>query len=320
MNERAGSAKAMMVASVLLATGVAAGCSSSSSDTSANAPASTAADDATLAKQAFWTTLNAGDFHATMTAHERMIAAFEAHPEDDELARLIGFVYVLPIEQGGADEATTRDLFGDAVRYAKLAVDIPHDPQRKLYNSAFWAGLTYTQAGFAGDAATEADARATLDEVVASMPAFGLLTRADVMIDSPVESPDFATGLESYFRFYEQCSGAKLDRARPDLTPVLNRPFADASSTCGNSAHAPHGVQGVLLNFADALVKNGQAEAARPVYETIQRSEGFATWPFASVVADRLASDLAARTTAYTSGDPRARPRIGAGCFSCHQG
>src|SRR5438132_430325 len=81
-------------------------------------------------------------------------------------------------------------------------------------------------------------------------------TRGDVMNSAALGSADFASSLESYFRFFETCTGTTIDRVHPDLTPVLARPFASSESSCTNWSHVPHGIQGFLFMLADALVKN----------------------------------------------------------------
>jgi hypothetical protein len=180
--------------------------------------------------------------------------------------------------------------------------------------------MLYAGARDPSDTASSNEARLILEGVIEELPAFGLLSRADIMVGPPKNTPDFALALESYFLFYEQCTGTKLDRERPDLASILVRPFADPSTTCTNWAHAPHAIQGTLLNFADALVKAGKVDAARPVYAIIKKSEGYDSWKFAAVVDERLGSDLNARAALYDgAGEPRAAPRIGVGCFGCHQ-
>ena len=118
----------------------------------------------------------------------------------------------------------------------------------------------------------------------------------------------------------DQCTGQAIDRVYPDMTVVLARPFADPDTACTNWEHAAHGIQGFLFTLADALVKNGQVAAARPVYALVKQTEGFATWSFASRVDERLSSDLDARAAMYTmGGDPRQQPLVGLECVGCHQ-
>ncbi len=291
------------------------GCSASSTTEPAD-------PQVTTAKSGFWDAFLNANTDAIVASRAEMITALDNHPGDPELARWIGFSAILPLAAGGPppDPSQLGAIMAESLKYTKMAFDLSSDPRKKTYNSDFYAGMLYNAAGLRNDQAGVDAARAMLENVVQEIPAFGYLSRGDIMVDQPKRTPDFALALESYFRFYEQCFGAKLDREHPDLSVVLKRPFADPDTTCTNWEHAPHGIQGALINFADSLVKAGKVDAARPVYAIVKQTEGFATWKYASVVDERLASDLAARAAAYDApGDPRAQPRIGVGCFGCHQ-
>jgi hypothetical protein len=288
-----------------------------------NDEATTTPDEAEQAKQTFYEAMRSGNVETVIAAREGMEVAFAAHLDDDVLARLIGFAYVVPfVESIGTappDLPQIAASLASGVAFSEQAVALQSDPHLKTYNSAFYGGLLYSQAAMTNDQAAMQRARDTLDKVTREIPAFGFLTRGDVMRDAPRGSPDFATSLESYFRFYERCTGTAIDRAHPDLTPVLRRPFADPDSTCTNWDNAPYGIQGALLSFGDVLVKNGQPDAARGVYAIIPQTESYAGWPYRALADERLASDLAARAAQYETGDPRAQPRVGTSCFGCHQ-
>ncbi|WP_394823939.1 hypothetical protein [Pendulispora albinea] len=306
------------VAGAALLVAVAAGCDSSGALPTTHEPPPV--NDATeQAKKGYWEALRAGNVPAVLDAHRRMIAVFEARPTDHELARLIGFNNIFLVAYDAVEPREEPALRTDALEYTELAVRLPNDPYMQLYNSAFWGGTLYTTGARRNDPAAAQQGRDLLEAVVQKIPAFGLLTRSVVMRQAARGSQDWAISLESIFRFYERCTGQRIDRAHPDLTPVLARPFADPDSTCGNWEHAPHNIQGSLLHLGDSLVKNDQPDAARPVYELIERTEGYQGWAFASLVEERLASDLAKRARLYDQGEPFEQPEVGADCLSCHQ-
>lgn len=287
-------------------------------DATAAGDASTAA--AEQAKDQFWDAFRAGDSGGVRVAHDQMIASFEAQPVDHELARLIGFGFIFFVaEDLVVDPAEEPDYFANAVRYTQLAVDLADDPRTRIYNTGFAGGTLYASGAINGDPAAAQQGRDVLDALTREIPAFGYLTRADAMRQAPRDTPDWDISLESLFLFFEQCTGETLDREQPDMTPVLDRPFADPDTTCGNWEHAEHGIQGALFNLADSMVKNGQPDAARSVYAFIPQTEGYDSWPFTNLVDERLSSDLAARAALYDDPDPSTHPRPGADCFGCHQ-
>lgn len=321
--------KALALFGLLAGVVIGTGCSSSTSDDdSANAPAASSAapttEEATQAKAEFWQKFGGGDIPGAMAAHKKMLDAFPAASHDDELARLIGFAYLLGVgTSDGPPAQPDPAVLQNSIRYAQLAVDNAPNPLAKTYDTGFLGGFGYSVANFSGDTTAQERYRQLIDGVVkSSIPAFGLLTQADVMTGSPKGSPDFETALEAYFRFYEVCTGKKLDRKTPDPKTLLARPFVIDDPACGNSAKVPHNASGSLMNFADTMVKSGNVDGARPIYAAIKQSEGFAGWSpsFAKAVDDRLGSDLKARAARYDGGgNPMAQPMIGVGCGGCHQ-
>jgi len=282
------------------------------------------APSTTEAKESFWDAVGSGDIDAVPPARDRMLAAFEKEREPDT-ARLIGMSYLLsmaeqdktrPPDLAAIDDAMTKG--GD---YLDLATQLSApDQARASWNSGFFGALLVSRGSFRSDEATIQRGRDMLASVAREIPSFGLLATADVMRDTAAGSNDFTRAVESYFQYYERCTGTTIDREHPDLAVVLKRPFADPHPSCGNEPHVPHNVQGGLFCFADSLVKANKVDAARPIYDLIEKTEGFDSWKYASLVDDRLSSDLAARAAAYQSGgNPRRQPAVGTDCFGCHQ-
>jgi hypothetical protein len=190
------------------------------------------------------------------------------------------------------------------VKYTRLATDIA-PANIKITDLAHQADALYALGALTRDADSSAQGRKELEDVVTQYPIFGYLTLAPVYTAQPTSSPDFAIGLESLFLMFEACTGSKIDRDHPDVTPMLG---ALSDPDCGNGkAHIPHNLEGTLLMFGDTLVKIGKPEDARRVFETLTKTHDYPTWAFHSSVESRLASDL------------RVIPANGHPCLSCHQ-
>jgi hypothetical protein len=271
-------------------------------------------DDGRAAKAAFWDAFHSGDIEGIPAARERLIAALNESPSDDEAARLIGMSYNLTGLLGAQAQPPVNhpDDAGKALEYLKLSTTIPVDPKERLFNSAFYDATLVAQAAGAGDTTTAQQANAVLEQVVQEFPVYGLFDVAAVESQAPAASSVFQKGLDAYFRAYEICTGGPIDRANPDLTRALHGPYPDP--LCGNTPNVPHHLQGELFLMADALVKNRQPDAARALYAAIKESDGYDTWTLQSMVDERLSKDLTAQPGA---GPPNHAD--GVTCFGCHQ-
>jgi hypothetical protein len=321
----------MAAAGLALGAAVMTACSGSSSGGDGGGGAPTAAtDDAATAKAEFWSKFGGGDIQGAMAAQKDMIAAFPSHSTDDELARLIGFAYLIGVGAPGGMPSSGMpsagmpmmpdpSILSNSVHYAQLAVDNASDPHEKMYDTGFLGGFGYSVASFSGDTASMAKYSKMIDDVIQAIPGFGYLTKADVLAGAPAGTPDYAASLESYFRYFEVCTGKTLDRKNPDADALLTRPFAIDDPACGNSEKVPHNEQGALMNLADAMVKGGNADGARAVYTAIKKTEAFSTWSFASGVASVLDGDVSSRVALYAATNPQPARTVGLGCFGCHQ-
>lgn len=53
--------------------------------------------------------------------------------------------------------------------------------------------------------------------------------------------------------------------------------------------NTPHGVEGFFVYMGDALTKRGDAATAKAIYANARKAPEYASWPFASVLEDRVA-------------------------------
>jgi hypothetical protein len=76
-----------------------------------------------------------------------------------------------------------------------------------------------------------------------------------------------------------------------------------------------------MLNLGNGLVKAGQVDAARVVYNNARLADNYATWPYRYVLETIASSDLNARSDLYADGNPSNDPPLGVpnrGCSYCH--
>jgi len=310
-----------VITMVLAAT---AGCSSGS-----NPSADTGAGPA--AQAVFWDTLRSGHLAGMGAVHDQLVAAYGTEPNDPIACRLIGMTLNAQFAPTGQGDAGPPPGFagGDAgvppgllepLGYFKRAVDLDStNPQ----HYEFYATGLYGEGEF-GDNAAHDQALQMWDQVVIpKLPGNGYSDRGTVLSIAPYQSSDFALALESFFRFYETCSGAVIDRTQPDLTPFVQAQAAGRfpSDICENTPHHVHTVEGLMFVFGDDLVKAQNISAAKAVYATLATTRDFAEWPYKVQYEARVSSDLNARAQLYTTGNPVTEPHLGTTptCLGCHQ-
>jgi len=274
--------------------------------------------DEAAAEDRFWSAFLAADIDSAGKAQADMIAAL---PDggDPVAERFIGMSFMLQVAEAShestapnAPVAMQQGLEHVSRAYAEGgpgdAVDLGHQ-----------SDFQYVIAGFMHNASLADQGRAGLQHAAEALPVFGNIARAPLFSAQALTSPDFPIGLESWFAAYEACLGKPVDRDQPDLSGLLTLTHPPEQE-CGNNPHATHVLEGGLLEFADTLVKAQKPEEARPIYELITQTPDFAAWPFASLVHDRLGSDLHARAALFADSDPSNDPPLGAGnCLQCHQ-
>ncbi|MGH8031274.1 MAG: hypothetical protein ACREO8_02665 [Luteimonas sp.] len=282
--------------------------------------------EAAAAKAMYWNGLWTGQIDTVVSARERMIRATVAQPNDPELLSLIGVAYLTSVAQiccstPAMDPSQIPEFVQLSQGYLQAAFDNPStDEIGNLRRQGFLGGVTWALSAITDDPDTAQLGREHLAVAAHEIPDFGNLSIADPLRMAPLGNPDYAAAVEAFFRYFEYCSGTTLDRVQPDLTIALSMRSSPERPSCGNSFLSPHTAQGALFNFADALVKNQQPEAARGIYELIPKTKGYATWSpsYPLAVEERLTSDLVARAALYVDDDPES-PRVGVDCFGCHQ-
>ena len=172
-----------------------------------------------------------------------------------------------------------------------------------------------------GDANQLEQGLALLSAGVAAYPEFNLFSHSLVFQQSPVGSAEFQSAIDAYYHTLDVCFGP-VDPANPDITPYLaNATTVGVDRVCWNGPLQLHNFEGYFLSMGDALAKAGRVPAARVAYTNATRLPSYETWPYRTVLADRLAT-LGERAALYADADPTNDPPLIAQtehqCGSCH--
>lgn len=273
-------------------------------------------------KDAFWTAFRDNDVASIPKVTADLTAEYLAHPQDASLARLLGHVHFWTFverDRLGELDATITDEVILSEHYFRQAALLEPDDHRM---HAWWGGDRLVIGELRKD---EAETRRGYFEVkrgIDSYPAFNLVTAGFVFGLPPKDAPPFAEGLEALWQALDQCAGTPVDRDALDVTPIVTRdplPARDAGEVCWNDPQRyPFNQQGILLQLAELLIKNGEPARAQQVLAQLETTPDYARWPLRSMAEDRVAN-AAAYAAAWDAGEePPFLLTSGHSCTVCH--
>ena len=104
--------------------------------------------------------------------------------------------------------------------------------------------------------------------------------------------PRFTEALEMQWKNIEVCINSKFDRKNPDFANYFQLEFPEERESrkraCWNSWIAPYNFQGFFMNLGDMIVKKGDSETAKKIYQIAKTQSDFETWPYKDVLIRRI--------------------------------
>jgi hypothetical protein len=270
------------------------------------------------------------DFHAARYSRAKtqaaaLDAAAEAEPTEGRLALLRAHSHLWHIAEFGRDPtedpgAVPAEASALIAQFQKARTLDPDDGRIPC-----WLGAAQQLVGrLSNNRELLAEGLATIEEGVGAYPEFGLFCRALAYAPLPANDPDYAKAVDALFLNIDACFGGQVDRENPDITPYLSQETQTGPKrVCWNDPIAPHNLEGFLLFFGDLLVKQGNLQVARIAYNDVKLVPQYSSWPYQSLLDDRLGADLQAKAALYADADPRNDPPLGGnsiqhGCAYCH--
>ena len=163
----------------------------------------------------------------------------------------------------------------------------------------------------------------TLDFAAYEFPEFNNFNRWAAHNTDSKDSATYQKALDSLWEGIDSCIGTRIDRSNPDI-----RPYLDLVTSVGRKKAcwwqgqlAPYSFEGYMLNLGNGLVKAGQVDAAKVIYNNARYAANYSTWPYRYVFESIASSDLDARAALYADNDPTNDPPLGVpnrGCSYCH--
>jgi hypothetical protein len=273
----------------------------------------------------FYDDFLAARYSRARTQAAALDAAAGAEPTQGRLALLRAHAHLWHIAEFGRDPtqdqgALPAEASALIAQFQTARVLDPNDGR-----VACWLGAAQELVGrMSHDRDLVEQGLATIEEGVRAYPEFGLFCRALAYAPLPASDPDYAKAVDALFLNVDACFGAQVDRANPDITPYLGQETQTGPKrVCWNDPIAPHNLEGFLLFLGDLLVKQGQVGVARIAYNDVKLVPQYPSWPYKSLLDDRLNADLGAKAALYADADPSNDPPLGGnsiqhGCAYCH--
>ena len=270
------------------------------------------------AKQAFRDAFEAQRYEALPEVTAALTAAYLKNPNDAKLALLIGHAHLWRVAER-AREPNSGPGVTDSIVLANFYFNEAYRLQPDDHRIAGWLASTQMALG-----SIHADERAKrsgyfmLKDSVRAFPEFNNFTLGYVMSRLPAGDPKLAEATQAMWTNLDLCVGYKVDRQNPDLA-VLGTDSAPPGPRriCFNVPGAPHNVEGFFLAFGDLLVKTGDAQRAKTVYQQARVSSTYDSWPFRTLLEERVRT-ADARAAQFASADKGNTPEmIGTSAHTC---
>jgi hypothetical protein len=279
---------------------------------------------AVTADSLFWRTFHAGAYDSIPQSMFALKAAYLQNPADAQTAAHIAFLHAWKMSErmrlaqrspAITDEATlARRYFAQALRHA---------PAYDARFHGFGAVFQMVEANIHRDTALWSDGLREGRKSIERWPEFNWFTVGYALSGQPDTSALFAEAIDMQWKTVDSCARAPVDRVDPTASAALSALSTETDPlrkrACSNSWIAPHNVQGFFLNMGDMIVKRGDPRLGRRVYALAKDAEGFATWPYAAMLEDRI-RDAEANVAAFRSGQAPMMVAGKASCAACHQG
>lgn len=257
------------------------------------------------ATKAFRAALAEGDRGSRAAAVDQLDAAVTEHPEEAELALLLGLAQLWRVaEPLESDQAVFVQSALAAREHLARAYELcPTD-----HRIPAWLGPVLVNMGRALQNQDIIDeGLAVLQKGIDHYPSFVLFSKVLVYADEPADSPDFQNAVDAVYANVDDCSA--------EDGGLTNDP------ACNNGAAVPHNLEGSAVFLGDVFAKSGRKSDAMSFYKSAEQSEDYASWDWHDLLADRMET-LDARVAAYgtssAADDPDAAWTSGYQCAICH--
>jgi hypothetical protein len=281
----------------------------------------------------FWAVYHGNEYDAIPRVQNELAAAIQNDPSNPTLYALLGATHFWHIGEAARDPIKDDpvlaedmgyavDLFGKALQldyYSPHPIGYINDDHLPGY-----LGITTVHLGQQNnDPSLIAKGDQTLDFSVYEFPEFNNFNRWAAHLTDSRDSDSYKKALNSLWLALDNCIGGTIDRTNPDIGPYLNlvTSVGRKRACWWENNIAPFAFEGIMLNLGNGLVKSGQVEQAKVIFNNARYAKNYSSWPYRRYLEREINSNLYARSAMYADNDPLKDPPLGVpnrGCSYCH--
>lgn len=286
------------------------------------------------ANQFMWDNLHQGNYDSIPAIISRLKAAYDKNPDNIDVTAHLGFTYLWSFcerGRGKIDSGLISNVF-QSNRYFKEAIKL--DPSdARLYG--FQSATDICEGAIKKNLPMMAKGYMNSLLAIGKWPQFNKFAFSIVGSQRKKNTMVYKLGMKYQWQLIDECSCKKLDEktvmAAPDsvlrdlIVELENSTDYKTKRACWNSWIAPHNLEGFFLNFGDMLVKEGQLEEAKEMYEAAKLAPSFNEWVYKDIIDERI-RDLKLNRVEfnkpldlYTSNTHQIFINSTISCVGCHQ-
>src|SRR5215467_11716472 len=244
----------------------------------------------------FWTVYHGNDYDAISQVEGELARAIRLNPKNATLYALLGAAHFWHYGEYTRDhqpnEKILREDLPTALALFQKALNLDYySPHQIGYvnddHLPGYLGIVTVHTGQQLRApALIAEGNKILDFAAYQFPEFNNFNRWAAHNTDSKDSDSYRKALDSLWEGIDNCAGTKIDRTNPDLKPYLNlfTSVGRKKACWWGGEIAPYGFEGYMLNLGNGLVKAGQIEVARVIFDTVKHAANYANWPYRDVL------------------------------------
>lgn len=275
------------------------------------------------AKQTFWDNLHAGRYDQLPEGLYLLTAAYLETPRDPQIALLLAHAHLWKVsERFREPEQSPRitDHLILAEKYFAEARRLHPEDHRIL---GWLGGVKLALGRIHQDERLTREGYFMLQDAIRLFPEFNYFSAGYVMSGLPTDDERFQEGVEDMWKTLDVCAGETIARRNPDYSRFMAlETTTGPKRVCWNSRIAPHNFESFFLNMGDMLVKNGEVDTAKKIYQIAKLSKDYPSWKYRSILEERIVK-AEERAHRFKETDPGKHPEIMFGssyaCMACHE-
>jgi hypothetical protein len=177
-----------------------------------------------------------------------------------------------------------------------------------------YLGITTVHLGqIRSDPALIAKGDQILDFAAYQFPEFNNFNRWAARNSDSRDSTSYREALDSLWQGLDACAGTTVDRTDPDLKPYLGllTSVGRKKACWWQGDLAPYSFEGYMLNLGNGLLKAGQVDQARIIFQNAHYAANYDIWPYRAGVGfhRELRSRSGRRSLRGQQSNQRSAPR-----------